>query len=68
MLELTALADPEARRVYTFAGGDTITLVGVTHFLARPSGTHRLRTSDGKLHIVPIGWIHIEIEASGFSL
>lgn len=68
MLELTALTEPELRRIYTFAGGDRVVLERVTHFLARPSGTHRLRTVDGKLHIVPVGWIHIEIEATGFSL
>ncbi len=67
MLELKALEKTEASRTYTFPSG-VVTLKGVTHFLARESGTHRLRTSDGKLHIVPVGWMHIEIEAEAFSL
>lgn len=25
------------------------------------SGNHYLKTRDGKLHIIPTGWIHIEI-------
>lgn len=68
MLELPALSEPETYRIYTFPGGETVELTFVTHFLARESGTHRLRTANGKLHIIPPGWIHIEIEAKGFSL
>lgn len=43
-------------------------MVGVTHLAVSPSGTHRLKTQDGKLHIVPIGWLHIEIIADSWSL
>jgi hypothetical protein len=68
VLDLTKLTEPETLRVYTFPGGETVKLTNVTHFLARPSGTHRLMTADGRLHIVPVGWIHIEIEAKAFSL
>lgn len=68
MLELTELKNPESQRVYTFANGEQVALKGVTHFLARESGTHRLKTSDGKLHIIPPTWIHIEIDADSFSL
>ncbi len=62
------LNEPELERVYTFPGGHIVALKTVTHFLARPSGTHRLRTSDGMLHIIPPGWIHIAITAKKFSL
>lgn len=67
MLDLPALEKTEASRIYTFPRGETVALKNVTHFLARDSGTHRLRTGDGKLHIVPTGWLHIEIEAESFS-
>lgn len=68
MLEMPMLTEPEVTRIYTFPGGETVKLANVTHFLARSSGTHRLKTADGRLHIVPVGWIHIEIEAKDFSL
>lgn len=67
-MELNKLNPIEKQRTYTFPGGEKVTLVGVTHFLARESGTHRLQTADGKLHIVPTGWLHVEIEAEAFSL
>lgn len=68
MLDLPTLEKPENSRTYSFKGGEKLTLTNVTHFLARESGTHRLRTGDGKLHIVPPTWYHIEIEVSDFSV
>lgn len=68
MIELTKLDPAEKSRVYTFPNGETVSLTNVTQFLARPSGNHRLRTADGKLHIVPTGWIHLEIDAAGFTV
>lgn len=68
MIELTKLDPVEKSRTYTFPNGDTVSLADVTHFLARPSGNHRLRTADGKLHIVPAGWIHLEIDAAYFTV
>ena len=68
MIELKKLDNPEATRTYKFPGGETVTLTNVTHFLARESGTHRLQTADGRLHIVPAGWLHIEIVATAFTL
>lgn len=67
-VELTKLNPAEKSRTYTFAGGEKITLENVTHFLARESGTHRLQTADGKLHIVPVGWLHVEIKAAAFTV
>ncbi len=57
----------ENSRVYTFPGGDKITLKDVTHVAVRPSETHRLKTADGKLHIVPTGWLHVEIGAEDWT-
>jgi len=61
------LLPAEKSRTYHFQRG-TVVLQNVTHFLARPSGTHRLQTKDGKLHIVPKGWLHIEIDADSFTV
>ena len=66
MLDLTKLEQPERKRTYTFPGGEKIEILGVTHIAVKT--THRLQTSDGKLHIVPSGWLHIEIDAPGFSV
>ena len=67
-IEMTELKPPERKRVYHFPGGETVTLEKVTHFLARESGTHRLKTSDGKSHIVPIGWLHIELDVDDWTV
>lgn len=68
MIELTELTPAEFSRTYRWADGFTLTLLNVTHFQARDSGTHRLKTGDGKLHIVPTGWRHIEVEAAAFTV
>lgn len=52
----------EQNRTYTFPNG-TVTLMGVTSINVSKSGTHRINTKDGKKHIVPPGWIHIEFDA-----
>lgn len=67
MVELTPI-NTERSRTYRFPGGETVKLVNVVAIAVRPSGTHRLKTHDGRLHIVPAGWLHIEIEADGFSI
>lgn len=68
MIDLPKLEAPERSRTYQFPNGESVTIENVTHFLARESGTHRLQTSDGKLHIVPTGWLHITIDAGAFSV
>jgi len=52
----------EQNRTYTFPSG-TVKLEGVTGINVSKSGTHRINTKDGKKHIVPSGWIHIEFDA-----
>lgn len=39
----------------------------VTHIAVSVSGNHRLKTSNGKLHVVPFGWLHLEINASDWT-
>lgn len=68
--EMTKLDPPEKRRTYYFPNGRMHVLESVTHFLSRPSsGTHRLKTANGKLWVVhPVeGWA-IEIEAADWTL
>lgn len=67
-LELTKLTPPERKRVYHFPGGDRIELVGVTHLTVRPSGNHRLATSDGRKWIVPPGWLAVELDVDDFQI
>lgn len=52
----------EKYRAYDFGPFGKIELENVIELVVRDSGTHRLKTADGHLHIVPEGWIHIEIE------
>jgi hypothetical protein len=65
-VEMTKLR-AEQSRTYAFPGGHTVKLEKVTHFAA-PGSTHRLKTADGKLHIVNAGWLHIAIEADDWTL
>ena len=50
----------ETKRRYVFVGKD-IELEGVKEIVVSHSGNHRIKTADGKLHIIPPTWIHIEI-------
>ena len=51
----------EQKRVYHFPGGETVILENVTELKVSASGNHRLKTADKKLHVIPTGWLHIEI-------
>ncbi len=66
-MELKALNPNEKSRLYVFPNNEKVRLENVTEFFAS-STTHRLKTADGRLHIIPMGWIHIEIEADSFTL
>lgn len=60
--EFVDLQPVEKSRKYTFANGSVVWLRSVKRLAVSDSGTHRLETDDGKKHIVPVGWVHIEIE------
>lgn len=66
-IELNALNPIEKTRTYNFAHGEHIVLENVTHLAVSKSGVHRLKTKDGKLHIVPPGWLHIELDTKTFT-
>ena len=66
--EPTIFNPPEKVRTYYFPNNETVVLKDVTELVVRSSGTHRLKTSDGKSHIIPTGWIHIELDISGWTV
>lgn len=57
----------ERSRKYDFGGGDIVELKNVQQIVVRPSGSHRIKTTDGRLHIIPDGWLHIEIDADDWT-
>lgn len=58
----------EKQRIYYFSGGEKVVLNEVIELIVRDSGTHRIKTADKKLHIIPTGWIHIEIDESEWTV
>ena len=48
------------KRIYTYPK-KKIKIRKITELVVRDSGTHRLKTKNGHLHILPSGWLHIEI-------
>lgn len=67
-ITMAQLRWPERTRKYGYADGTFVQFKDVTHVLARPSGTHRLKTADGMLHIVNPGWRFITIDADDWTL
>lgn len=59
--KIITIYPPERKRIYHFPNGDRI-LNNVCELIIKPSGIHNLKTVDGKYHIIPTGWIEIEIE------
>lgn len=57
----------EQNRTYYFPGENHISLNKVQSINVSKSGTHRINTADGKKHIIPFGWIHIEFEADDWT-
>lgn len=51
----------EQKRIYYFPNNESVVLENVTELKISVSGNHRLKTADNKLHIIPTGWLHIEI-------
>lgn len=65
---MTKLDPIEKTRTYLFPKGEKIELTDVIEFCNRPSGGHRLKTADGKLHIITPGWLAIELICEEFTL
>lgn len=58
----------EKQRIYFFPNNDKVVLNKVTELIVRESGTHRIKTEDKKLHVIPSGWIHIEIDEEDWTV
>lgn len=57
----------EQNRTYVFPNFQRVTLNGVVSINVSKSGTHRINTKDGKKHIIPTGWLHIEFDADSWT-
>lgn len=51
----------ETSRTYRYADTE-IRLEKVIELVVRESGSHRVKTADGQLHIIASGWLAISIE------
>ena len=65
--QFVELSTPETLRVYRFPDGNSVELRDVTRIAVSDSGTHRLETQDGRKHIIPAGWNHIELETASWT-
>ncbi len=65
-LDFTEINPPERKRTYHFAGG-TVEIPNVSRVCVRPSGNHRIETTDGKRFIVNAGWLAIELEVEDWT-
>lgn len=54
----------EKTRTYDF-GVHTVELEEVRELIVSASGNHRIKTADGRLHIVAPGWFAIHIDDGG---
>lgn len=57
----------ESKRVYRFPGNEKVVLEKVSELIVTESGNHRIKASD-KLHIIPAGWIHVEIDEKEWTI
>lgn len=57
----------EQDRKYVFPNKEEVTLYDVVSINVSKTGTHRLNTKDGKKHIIPSGWLHIEFNAENWT-
>jgi len=57
----------EQSRTYYFPNNSKVKIFGVESINVSKSGTHRINTTDGKKHIIPFGWIHIEFDAKDWT-
>lgn len=58
----------EKERVYFFPNDEKVILKNIVELVVRESGTHRIKTNDNKLHIIPSGWLHIEIDETEWTI
>lgn len=56
----------EQNRTYHFHNGKVV-INNIKSINVSKSGTHRINTYDGKKHIIPAGWLHIEFDAADWT-
>lgn len=66
--EMNELLPKESKRTYHFPKGEKVYIENITHLSVSASGTHRLKSEDGMLHIIPTGWIYIKIQAEDWTI
>lgn len=59
---VTTINPPERQRVYHFPNGQKVYIANVCELIVRPSGSHRLKTTEGKHYVVSPGWLCIELD------
>lgn len=52
----------EKSRTYFFPNDQTIRIENAVELTIKKSGDHRLATANDNLHIVPKGWLNIQID------
>lgn len=70
-IDMQPIVNGERSRTYlmpTEYGLTKLIYENVTHLCVRPSGGHRLRTADGRLHYVKPVWVAIDFDADDWSL
>lgn len=58
----------EKSREYLFPNGESVKFENIVELGFGTSGTHRLKTGDGKLHIVANGWLAITIDDENWTI
>ena len=61
-MEFVKIDPPEPKRTYLFPGGERVTVENVCAVCVRPSGGHRLETTDGRKWIIAPGWLAVELQ------
>jgi hypothetical protein len=56
----------ELSRTYVFPDGEVL-IKNVARVAVRPSGSHRVETTNGEKYIVAAGWLAIKVEADAWS-
>lgn len=70
VIETNKLVKPERKRTYYYPVDGhvyTVELENVIEVCVRPSGSHRIKTADGKFHIINPGWLNIELDIDEWS-
>lgn len=66
--KFVTLSPSERKRTYHYSDGSNFAVANVERIYVRPSGTHRLETSDGRKWIVVPGWVAIELDVDEWTL